>query len=92
MKQWGKSIESEKERRRTRPPRVDMGHLGNLVCGGGEYIPVVVENVSADGVLMQSNKVLVEDAKYELVCGRERVHLKIVWTNHPFVGAKFSDC
>lgn len=88
MKQWEKSIEAEKIRRKSRSPRIDLGRLANLVDCEGNYIPVIVENVSAQGVLMQSEKVIPEDSKYDLVCGHERVNLQIVWSNHRFAGAK----
>ncbi|MBB3762986.1 hypothetical protein [Sphingomicrobium lutaoense] len=88
MKQWEKSVEAEKIRRKSRAPRVDLGRLGNLVDGQGNHIPVVVENVSAQGVLMQIDKIIPPDFEYDLICGQERVQLQIVWSNHGFAGAK----
>lgn len=71
-----------------RPPRVQWGRLANLVDRHGRYLPVVVENVSIDGVMLQSDEPVAEHGIYTLVCKHDRYSVKILWSQGRFSGGK----
>lgn len=71
-----------------RPPRVHWGRLANLVDRRGRYLPVVVENVSTDGVMLQSDDSVSENATYTLICKHDRCRVEILWTQGRFSGGK----
>ncbi|NNE61388.1 MAG: hypothetical protein HKN35_10865 [Woeseia sp.] len=87
MQSWLKSVASERKRREVREPRVALGALGNLVDKCGKHIPVVVENVSKNGFLVQSNGTLNKDCEYELVfINDDSVTVYVRWVQGKFAG------
>lgn len=88
MERWRKTVESERIRRVTRDPRIEMGMLGNLVDVCGTHTPVIVENLSRDGMLLQSERLLLKGHLYQLIAsGNEAVGVRIIWTRGRFAGA-----
>lgn len=87
MQSWLKSVASERKRREVREPRVALGALGNLIDKNGNHIPVVVENVSKNGFLVQSDCTLSKDCQYELVfINDDSVTVRVRWVQGKFAG------
>lgn len=89
MKPWLKNLETEAARRNARDPRVDWGGLAILIDENGRNIPVIVENVSVHGFLVQSDVRLKVGQEFELVVQKnDNLKVKMVWTNGRFSGGR----
>lgn len=88
MKTWVKTIEAERSRRVEREPRVSWGHLANLLDCRGVHIPVLVENISQSGILLQCEEILLINEPYTLVTRSDRELIEIKWMKGPFAGCE----
>ena len=89
MKPWFKTVEAEARRRRDRDPRVAWGGLAVLVDQRGDIVPVIVENVSVDGFLVQSDVRLQSGGKYTMQLPKENeLNVTVLWTQGRFSGGK----
>lgn len=92
MDQWQKSVDKERRRRRARGPRVYLGMLATLLDENGLHSPIVVENVSKNGLLIQSERRLAVQKQYSLVSiYEEPVPVEVVWSRGRFAGAIFKE-